>query len=121
MTPIFLTPDKFSQFQNTITEGPEIKQDLMLVEQLKISCNNFKNLCQNFQEYTRKFFENVSGDERYTKATTWKLPDNTVKKCNYTTNVTDNVNDKTKRIKNLYSNNNINDKKNTFNGKVTLN
>lgn len=121
MTPIFLTPDKFSQFQNTITEGPEIKQDLMLVEQLKISCNNFKNLCQNFQEYTRKFFENVSGDERYTKATTWKLPDNAVKKCNYTTNVTDNVNDKTKRIKNLYSNNNINDKKNTFNGKVTLN
>jgi hypothetical protein len=122
MTPQFLTNENLTKVQNYLTEGPEIKTNLMLVEQIKISCKNFQTLCKNFQEFIKRdYFNKVSGNERYVQATTWKLPDNTIKKCNYTTNVTQDVDTKTKRIKDLYSNINLNSDKDTFNGKVTLN
>jgi hypothetical protein len=122
MTPQFLTNENLTKVQNYLTEGPEIKTNLMLVEQIKISCKNFQVLCKNFQEFIKRdYFNKVSGNERYVQATTWKLPDNTIKKCNYTTNVTQDVQTKTKRIKDLYSNINLNSDKDTFNGKVTLN
>ena len=122
MTPQFLTNENLTKVQNYLTEGPEIKTNLMLVEQIKISCKNFQTLCKNFQDFIKRdYFNKVSGNEKYVQATTWKLPDNTIKKCNYTTNVTQDVQTKTKRIKDLYSNINLNSDNNTFNGKVTLN
>ena len=122
MTPQFLTDENLTKVQNYLTEGPEIKTNPTLVEQIKISCKNFQTLCKNFQEFIKRdYFDKVSGNERYVQSTTWKLPDNTVKKCAYTTNVTQDVDTKTKIIKDLYSNINLNSDKDTFNGKVTLN
>jgi hypothetical protein len=57
----------------------------------------------------------------YKEASTWKVPDNTVKTCGYQTPAQGNLNQKTKRIKDLYSQNNLNENKKTFNGKVTFN
>jgi len=122
MTPEFLNPDSFTKLQNFLTEGPEIKTNPIVVEGIKKSCETFKVECVNFQDLTKQnYFDKVVGDQRYVSATTWKLPDNTIKKCNYTTNVTQDVQTKTKRIKDLYSNINLNSDNNTFNGKVTLN
>jgi len=55
------------------------------------------------------------------EATTWKIPDGTVKTCKYVYPAVGDLNIKTKKIKELYSNVNLNDDKKTFNGKVTFN
>jgi hypothetical protein len=63
----------------------------------------------------------VKGNPIYKEVTTFTLPDNTVKICQYTTDVTQDVQLKNLKIQDLYSNNNLNNKKDTFNGKVTFN
>jgi hypothetical protein len=56
----------------------------------------------------------------YENAVKYKLPDTTVKTCNYVTPPTDDANQRTKRIKDLYSSKNLNNN-DKFNGKVTFN
>jgi hypothetical protein len=122
MTPEFLNSDSFTKLKNYLTEGPEIKTNSDLVEGIKNSCDNFKSKCKEFQSFVKTtYFDDVEGNQRYKDATTWKIPDNTIKTCSYITPAEGDINQKTKRIKDLYSNINLNDKKGTFNGKVTLN
>jgi hypothetical protein len=122
MTPEFTNQNSFIQIQNSLTDGTEIKSDPKIVEGIKKSCENFKLECEGFQQTIKQeYFEKASKSQEYVTLTTWKLPDNTIKKCNYTTNVENDKDNKSKTIKNLYSKINLNDDKKTFNGKVTLN
>ena len=64
--------------------------------------------------------KNNATTKAYENAVKYKLPDTTVKTCNYITPPTDDVDQRTKRIKDLYSSKNLNNN-DTFNGKVTFN
>ena len=71
--------------------------------------------------FLTKTFTEIEKSQDYVTVTTFKLPDAQVKKCNFVTPATDNVNQKNKKLKDLYSSVNLNDNKKTFNGKVTFN
>ena len=77
---------------------------------------------QNLRELLdNKFKTDIEDTQDYKECTTWKLPDETVKTCQYTYPAVGDLDEKTKKIKDLYSNNNLNSDKATFNGKVTFN
>jgi hypothetical protein len=122
MCPFFLKEDKFTTMVNELTSGPEVKGDANnLANTITAECNKLKEDFKAFQTYWTNELKKFEDDPVYKEATTWKVPDNTVKTCSYTTPATGNLNAKTKKIKDLYSNINLNEKKNTFNGKVTFN
>ena len=107
---------------NDLTSGPEIKSNSQLVEEIKERSERLKGIYTSIQdkykEQFKKFIED-SGD--YKTYTTWKIPDNTVKTCNYIYPAVGDLDAKTKKLKDLYSSQNLNQDKQTFNGKVTLN
>jgi hypothetical protein len=122
MCPFFLKEDKFTTMVNELTSGPEVKGDgNNLANTITVECNKLKDEFKAFQTYWTNELKKFEDDPIYKEATTWKVPDNTVKTCSYTTPATGNLNAKTKKIKDLYSNINLSEKKNTFNGKVTFN
>jgi hypothetical protein len=122
MCPFFLKEDKFTTMVNELTSGPEVKGDANnLANTITAECNKLKEDFKAFQTYWTNELKKFEDDPVYKEATTWKVPDNTVKTCSYTTPAVGNLNAKTKKIKDLYSNINLNEKKNTFNGKVTFN
>jgi outer membrane protein OmpA-like peptidoglycan-associated protein len=122
MSPFFLTENKYQTMINELTSGDEVKSDTNLVDLIKITCENLKNTqFAPFKTYWEGELKKLVDDPIYIQASTWKVPDNTVKTCGYQTPAEGNLNVKTKRIKDLYSKNNLNEQKQTFNGKVTLN
>jgi hypothetical protein len=124
MTPFFLNSDKFQTMVNELVSGPDVKTDSALVDLIKNTCDDLKSEFTDFQEFWKKELKSFEDDNLYKDATTWKLPDNTVKTCKYITPAQGNAiqkAQKTKKIKNLYSNINLNEAKKTFNGKVTFN
>ena len=121
MCPLFLNPEFYTTLVNDLTSGPEIKNNSNIVDGVKSVAESLKKEYQDFQDIFKGIFDTITTSQEYKNATEWKLPDNTVKKCNYVTPAVGDINEKTKRIKDLYSNINLNDKKDTFNGKVTLN
>ena len=93
-----------------------------MVNLIKSTCENLKNTqFAPFKTYWEGELKKLVDDPIYIQASTWKIPDNTVKTCGYKTPAEGNLNTKTKRIKDLYSKNNLNEQKSTFNGKVTFN
>jgi hypothetical protein len=102
--------------------GPEIKVNSTIVELVKKQCGYIKDsLFLPFQKIWTDTFIEIEKSQDYVAVTTFKLPDAQVKKCNFVTPATDNVNQKNKKLKDLYSSVNLNDNKKTFNGKVTFN
>jgi outer membrane protein OmpA-like peptidoglycan-associated protein len=122
MSPFFLTENKYQTMVNELTSGNEVKGDTNLVDLIKSTCENLKNTqFAPFKTYWEGELKKLVDDPIYIQASTWKIPDNTVKTCGYKTPAEGNLNTKTKRIKDLYSKNNLNEQKSTFNGKVTFN
>ena len=121
MTPFFLKSDKFQTMVNELISGPEVKADSGLVDLIKNTCDKLKAEFSGFQEVWTKELKDFVDDPLYVQATTWKIPDNTIKTCKYITPAEGGINQKTKKIKDLYSNINLNERKGTFNGKVTFN
>lgn len=121
MNPYFEKTDKFQTMVNELISGPEVKADNTLVELIKTTCDNLKTQFAGFQEVWKTELQTFVDDPRYKDASTWKIPDNTVKTCKYITPADGGLAGKRKKIKELYSNINLNERKNTFNGKVTFN
>ena len=121
MNPFYEKSDKFQTLVNELISGPEVKADNTLVELIKNTCDELKKEFGKFQEYWKTELKNFAENPIYVEATTWKIPDNTVKTCNYITPAEGGLVGKRKKIKDLYSNINLNERKNTFNGKVTFN
>ena len=105
-----------------MTSGPEVKGDgNNLSQTIQEECEFLKNEFTVYQKISEDALKSLADDPIYKSATTWKIPDNTVKTCSYVSPAVGDLNTKSKRIKDLYSNNNLNDNKKTFNGKVTFN
>lgn len=121
MSPYFLTETKLQTMINELTSGPEVKSDQTLVDLIKVTCESLRSEYAGFKTYWDDQLKKFKDDPLYTEATTWKVPDNTVKTCSYITPAQGNLNVKKKVIKDLYSQINLNENKKTFNGKVTLN
>lgn len=122
MAPFFLKEDKYQTMVNELQNGPEVKADgnnLSII--ISSECQFLKEEFKSFQNIWRDELKSLEDDSLYKDATTWKVPDNTVKTCGYLTPAVGNLNDKEKKIKDLYSNLNLNENKKTFNGKVTFN
>ena len=122
MSPLFTSDSLLTQLKTDLTSGPEVKAATTdIINKINNYCDDFAVECRKFQEIWTKAFDEVVKSPVYETVSKFKLPDNQVKKCNYVTPATDDINQKNKRIKDLYSNQNLNDKKGTFNGKVTFN
>lgn len=122
MCPFFVKDDKFTTMINELTTGPEVKGDTNNLSQtITDECNPLKKEFKDFQTYWTDELKKFEDNPIYKSATTWKVPDNTVKTCSYVSPPQSGVNVKNKKIKELYSNINLNEKKGTFNGKVTFN
>jgi len=122
MCPFYLKSDKFQTLVNELTSGPEVKGDgNNLSQTIQEECEFLKNEFTVYQKISEDALKSLADDPIYKSATTWKIPDNTVKTCSYVSPAVGDLNTKNKRIKDLYSNNNLNENKKTFNGKVTFN
>jgi len=122
MSQLYLNPEYLTTLVNDLTSGPEIKSNSQLVEKIKERSEGLKGIYEKFQNYYKELFKTKiedSGD--YKTYTTWKIPDNTVKTCGYIYPAVGDLDAKTKKLKDLYSSQNLNQDKQTFNGKVTLN
>jgi outer membrane protein OmpA-like peptidoglycan-associated protein len=121
LSPLFTNGGKLTELKNNLTSGEEIKTSPDLVKGINEACDSLKVEYDKFQAFWTKAFDNVLKSPVYDEVSKFKLPDNQIKICQYVTPSTNDVQQKNKRIKDLYSNQNLNDKKDTFNGKVTLN
>ena len=126
MSPLFTKSDLLTKLKNDLTSGPEIKNNQNAINAILTRCDQLAKDYTVLQDYWKNIFDKLptpsdSGKQIYTECTTFKIPDNQVKKSNSVTPAVGDLNQKNKRIKDLYSNQNLNDKKDTFNGKVTLN
>jgi outer membrane protein OmpA-like peptidoglycan-associated protein len=124
MSTLFTDSNLLTSVINDLTSGEEVKKNPALVTQINEVCKNYGVFCTNTNtsfngQFTKTETDTIYGP-RFKAVTTFALPDSTVKICNYSTDVTQDVNQKNKKIEDLYSNNNLNNK-NTFNGKVTFN
>lgn len=122
MSQLYINDSLFTTLVNDLTSGNEIKSSPSLVEEIKKRSDGLKDIFGKFQNYYKDTFKkDIEDSQEYKTCTTWKIPDNTVKTCGYVYPAVGNLNDKGKKLKDLYSNINLNEDKKTFNGKVTLN
>jgi hypothetical protein len=121
MSPLFTNEQLYTSLVNDLTSGVEIKKNPNVIEGIRDVATSLQKEYVDFQDIFKNIFTEISTSQEYKDSIEWKLPDNTVKKCNYVTPAVGDLNTKTKRIKDLYSNINLNNTKETFNGKVTLN
>jgi hypothetical protein len=122
-SPLFTKEENYTSFVNELISGPEIKANPGLVESIKTVCGALKIKYANINISLVKRIDELKNNattKAYENAVKYKLPDTTVKTCNYITPPTDDVDQRTKRIKDLYSSKNLNNN-DTFNGKVTFN
>jgi hypothetical protein len=123
MSQLYINSEYYTTLVNDLTSGNEIKSDQTLVEKIKQRSEYLKSgeYIPILDFYKSKFNSNIEDTQIYKECTTWKIPDGTVKTCKYVYPAVGDLNIKTKKIKELYSNVNLNDDKKTFNGKVTFN
>ena len=122
MSQLYLNPEYLTTLVNDLTSGPEIKSNSQLVEKIKERSEGLKGIYEKIQnKYKEQFKIYIEDSDVYKTCTTWKIPDNTVKTCNYIYPAVGDLDSKTKKLKDLYSSQNLNQDKQTFNGKVTLN
>ena len=122
MSQLYLNSEYFTTLVNDLTSGNEIKSSPQLVEKIKERSEGLRVIYTSFQDkYKESFKRDIEDSQEYKTCITWKIPDNTVKTCNYVYPAVGDLEVKAKKLKDLYSNNNLNEDKKTFNGKVTLN
>jgi hypothetical protein len=121
MSPLFTKSDSLTQLKNDLTSGVEVKKSSGLVDKINKACDDWAKVCNDFQKVWTDIFDVIAKSPEYDTVSKFKLPDNQIKICQYVKPATNDLNTKNKRIKDLYSNANLNNDKKTFNGKVTFN
>ena len=117
MSPVFLNDNLYNDFVNNLISGEKIKTNTKLVDSIKKYCDLFKkNFISEHDEEIKKFNDlQVSEDyQQYDKFEIVEF-DSTLQ---YTTDNIGNTNQKKDRLKNLYSDVNLNKDEKTYNGKV---
>ena len=119
---LFTNSEYFTTLVNDLTGGNEVKQNEVLINGIKKIADDLKGEYTDITTQLKDFFnKQIKDSELYKTATTWKIPDGTIKTCKYVYPAVGDLDEKKKKIKDLYSNSNLNDDKTTFNGKVTFN
>ena len=119
MSQIFTNEDKYNRFVDSLLT-PKVKENSDLVTLIQNECKLLKDLYTLEYQYEEKIFTDYENSEVYKKFTSFKIEefDSTMK---YSTEKNNDYNFNEKLLKNLYSDLNIEKKKNTFNGKITFN
>lgn len=120
MSHIFLDDNKYNAFVTSLTTSKKIKDDLGIVDDIKKYCEIFKAKCKTEHDAEIKLFNDIETSADYKTYETFKL-DEFDSKLQYTTEKIGNNLQKINRIKNLYSDVNVNTSNKTYNGKVKFN
>lgn len=128
MCNILLDDNKYTLFVNSLIT--ETVKNVPNLEQTIIKCcKEFQDNCKFDHQLELKLYDDFEKSSGYKKYSDYKIETQNKenidyfkdKKIKYTTDKIGNYNDNKKIIKNLYSNQNVNNDKKTFNGKVTFN
>jgi hypothetical protein len=119
MSTTFTNDDKYNEFvSRLLTE--KVKGNSDLVKLIEDTCKDLQIQFKMEYDLEKKRFDDFGKDESYQKFLNFKIEEfNT--KLNYTTKKDNDTKDKEKLLKQTYSNQNINNDRKTFNGKITFN
>jgi hypothetical protein len=118
MSPIFLDDNKFNTFVDSLTGVDKVKDKQSLVDAIRRYCETLKRSFKTEHDAEIKQLEDATKSEDYITNYEKFTIEQFDSKIQYTTdNVGDNI-QKKKKLADLYSDVNVNNKQNTFNGKV---
>jgi len=127
MCNILLDENKYTLFVNSLITDSVKKVPNLETNILKY-CKEFQDNCKFDHNLELELYSSFEKNEEYKKYSDYKITFEQQnidyfkdKKVGYTTDKIGNYTDNKKIIKNLYSNQNVNNDKKTFNGKVTFN
>ena len=119
MSPIILDSTKRQTLITDLTSGPDVKAEPEIIPAIEKVINSLVDNYKLEYDAETKIFTDLESGEAYTTIKSEKLP--TIPSVvGYITPPSAPVDVKTKKIKDLYANQNLNTD-NTFNGKVTFN
>jgi hypothetical protein len=119
MSQIFTDDTKKETLFNDLTSGPDVQQEEGVTEAIREIIDTISSRYKTYYAAEKQLFSTLETSEQFVTIKSYILPsiNNLV---TYTTPPTVDVEIKTKKIKDLYASQNLNDNK-TFNGKVTFN
>jgi hypothetical protein len=120
MANIFLNDNKFNLFVESLLTNINQSENVELVNDIKKYSELFKVKCKKEYDAEIKIFDNLAKSQEYIEYETFKLLEFD-SKLQYTTEKNGNNLQNMGRIKNLYSDVNINSTNKTYNGKVKFN
>jgi len=116
MSEIFLNDNQYNSFVDSLTSLDKVKGDEKLITEIKSVCESYKSACKIEKDSEKKMFTDYEASPEYVKLQSFKIIEFD-SKMGYTTNkdAAQNYDDSVKKVKNLYSDININnDNKYTF-------
>jgi len=121
MSDIFTNDNKFNTFVESITTTEKVKENSDLVKVIKDTCNEIKaEHIKEFEAEKKKFKDYEDSQTYKDKYLNYKIKDldTTVFEFNYTTQKDGTTGEKRQKLKKAYTDLNLNNKKDTFNGKT---
>jgi hypothetical protein len=119
MSNIMLDDNKYNSFVDSLITD-KVKKDKQMETNIRKYCEDFKVKCKLEHDAEIANFDTVEKSETYKSYTTFKLEEFDTKVPYTTENLSNTIQNKI-RIKNLYSDVNVNVKNKTYNGKVKFN
>jgi hypothetical protein len=119
MSSILLDEPKYNSFVDSLITQ-KIKDTAGMESAIRTACSEFKKLSKEQHDYEVANFKNFEESSEYKIYTTFKIDEFNTKVSYSTDNIGNNI-QKKKRIKDLYSDINLNNKEKTYNDKVQFN
>jgi outer membrane protein OmpA-like peptidoglycan-associated protein/uncharacterized protein YktA (UPF0223 family) len=119
MSEIFLDNTKFTTFVNSLITD-KIKSEPGMEDAVRRSCNNFKDICKSQYDFEKKLYTDFEVSPEYQLYKNFKIESFDTKLSYSTDNIGNNL-QKKNRLKDLFSDTNINNKEKTYNDKVKFN
>ncbi len=119
MSQIFTDTTKKDTLFTDLTSGPDVKNEPEIIPAIKETIDGIASRYKTNYDSELKLFSDLEVSEEFVTIKNYVLP-SIGKVVDYTTPPTVDVDVKTKKLKDLYSSQNLNSE-NTFNGKVTFN
>ena len=117
MSSIFTDDKKYNTFVNSITSVDKVKDNQSLIGAIKQTCEEIKLQHKKEHDSEIKKFDDIEKGEVYKQFETFTITEFDTKVSYTTDNVGNNL-QKKNRLKNLYSDVNVNTNNKTYNGKV---
>jgi len=117
MSSIFTDDNKYNTFVDSITSVDKVKDNQSLIEAIKQTCEEIKLQHKKEHDAEIKKFDDIEKGEVYKQFETFTITEFDTKVSYTTDNIGNNL-QKKNRLKNLYSDVNVNVSNKTYNGKV---